>query len=814
MTLSCTIQGNPVSIIVGSFSASYVLNNRPTASLSVYYETTPAGDEGDEVVVTRTSDSATLFAGRITLVRISVDEAGNKFASYSLSGHEVLADRRIVAEVYINRSAGYIVKDLIDKYLSADGITEGTIDDGITIPRAVFGYQQLSDVLRVLAEANGYIWYIDTAKALHFTERDLLTAPYAIDEAVAGDRPIRALRYDKSLTQYRNRQFIQYNELTSVRTESFTGDGSTQTFGVEFPIALKPAINVNGIAQTVGIAAVSDNTQWYWSKGENTVTQQLSDKPMTVDGRIANTSVSIDVPYLRSIRAKGNYTVATYVQTGTANCGLVLFRTTGDSLEVMQTIPFTLDNTFGIFDGWWIDDTHYVVQYYEQTPNTTTQDVYERLGDVLRSTVVTATLDNVFLSQKPSNGRHTVATKNTITDFDLLLYTFDLSAGTLTQTGIVNYDSSYSVPTIVVDGYYAVWLQNNLTSSNAARLGLLKIDVENDTWTQVDTIDLADPYKNLSSRIIIIGNYVFVFIFGIAGQIHFKIYKIDTATDELVFVRDWSAPSWLQALTPAVDSIDNYGNRIIVYGSFSGGDIAVITFDDEAEDLNVTAYLENEINGNISLSDAGFGVYDRVASGDDAVRMFRFVPDVLDVTYQGSFRNVTQIDEFTEQADRVNVEGGTGIYESFQSALSVDGEAAAIDLAQSVLSRYGTIPRIVTFETQTQGYDTGQIIDINWPSIGIIDEKFLIESLNVRDDSGSALWYQIRCISGIDVGNWQEFWRSLRDDGQRYDFGGADILPKVAAVQDMVMAVDEVTTASAAVQTDWDEGNWDQMEWQ
>src|SRR5690606_27161018 len=124
---------------------------------------------------------------------------------------EVLADRRLGVEVYNNRSAGYIVADLLDKYLASEGVTAGTIAEGVTIPSARFGYKPISDVLRGLAEASGMVWYIDYDKALHFVERDFAPAPWSVDE----NSPVRGVSVSRSLSQYRNRQLVAYDELTA-----------------------------------------------------------------------------------------------------------------------------------------------------------------------------------------------------------------------------------------------------------------------------------------------------------------------------------------------------------------------------------------------------------------------------------------------------------------------------------------------------------------------------------------------------------------------------------------------------------------------
>jgi hypothetical protein len=810
--LFCTIDGVSRPIKIGTFTASETLNNRPTCAFSVNYDSVLPGDEGDEVIITRSSDGEKVFAGRVVSIRHSTDESRNyKTASFTCGGYEVLADRRQVAEVYINRTAGFIVNDLVSKYLAADGITVGTIQSGVNVPRAVFGYQQLSQVLRQLAEASGYVWYIDYDKALYFVERDFANAPFDIDGDTAGERPVRAVNAEASLTQYRNRQYIRYNELTAVRTERFAGDGERQTFTVEFPIANKPTVAVNGFAQTVGIGGLEEGKDWYWGKGSNEITQDLLDTALGTEGTVAKVADGVDVPFLFEIRASGNYAIATYHETGTLNRGVKMFRLTSSSIDEVFTLPIVTDTILiGVIANW-IDENYILVQYYNETPNEFTQEVFKREGDILISTGATMNRPSIF--KMVSNGRNIVAVRSTSGSNDTLLFTWNQATNNVSQTDSIAYDTDYVAPEIAISGQYLVQLKAKTSSTLASRIELIKIDTVANTFSVVDYIDQTGSF--FTGRVAVIGNYVFVLSpqLSLAAPVSFYIYRIDTSADTLTFLEQWQLPSEANANTLSLQYLQTYGNNLVAVGAFSGGDLVVLKFDPATETLTLSYILRDDINGEVSISQSGFGVYDRVAVGDDTIRLFRFAPDILEVTYQGTFPNVAQVDDFTEQAARQTAEGGTGLYEAFQNAADIDGEPQAVDVAQAILERYGRIPRTFTFETLRTGLATGQIIDINWPSVGITEPEMLIERIDTRDEGGKLLWYRARCISGRDIGNWQEFWRTLRPD-QRFDFGGSDILPVTRTVQDHVTLADDVTAATLAAETNWDEGNWDQMEWQ
>jgi hypothetical protein len=821
MTLSCTIQGNPVPIIAGSFNATYTIGNRPTGSVRVYYDgATVPGDEGDEIIITRIADSVKVFAGRITSLTVSVDEVGNKFATFRLGGHEVIADRRLVGEVYFNRSAGYIVNDIITKYLAPDGITAGTVDAGAVIPRAVFGYMMASDVLRNLAEANGFIWYIDREKALHFTERDAVTAPNGIDETTAGERSIRGLALERSLTQYRNRQLVQYNELTAVRTERFAGDGETKTWSVEFPVANTPTVEVNGIGQTVGIAGVDPDgsADFYWSKGTNSIGQDFLSAAL--DGLIVDITESTELyqftpPNIPLTLISGLHVWNDYLVVGLSdtNGGYVLYKRNGTAWDQV--------NNLNVFTGRRVQRIvgfgSYFVGYEYYSTDAVDVRVYQIVGDGISylDDIVTGGTAFTVAIYRGALGRHIGYDEGSL--FRNLVVNVVADDGSVTTATNTNSGQTDDYRYFV--GYhmgYMFILDNASVGFSGATLRQLAITANDYAITSNPTNLTGTFDRGFAST------EGYAFIRTTAG---IEWYKRTGASATLTKLTTLAAPSgytfantyisgdrwtdldvyddWLLVpvnespyllawrINRTTDTLDYYGAVDLglteaprFLNSYAGGAFAAV-------------YNDTEIGG----------VYTAIQANDATTQ-----PDVLAITYQGTFPNVTEINDFDEQAARIAVEGGTGIYEAFQSSSDTESEPNAIDIAQAILARYGRIPRVVSFETQAP-FDDGAIITINWPSLGITNEEFLIERVTIRDEKATALWYALRCISGRDIGNWQEFWRSIRPTSS-YDFGGSDTLPKSAAVSDMVMLEDEVTAISAATETNWDEGNWDEMEWQ
>jgi hypothetical protein len=216
-----------------------------------------------------------------------IDRPASKYLSLASNAkiHQIsctdwhnIGDRRIIAKIYTNTLAGNIVKDFITNYLAAEGVTAGTIQDGEIVSEAVFNYVTITRALDSLAELTGFEYYFDEKKALHFFHR----ATNYNDTVITETSDVKNLQVEPVAEEYRNRQFIRAGmDTTDPQTETAKGDGSTKIFPVAYPLSKVPTVKVNGITQTVGIRGVETGKQWYWSKGDNTISQDDSGTPLT-----------------------------------------------------------------------------------------------------------------------------------------------------------------------------------------------------------------------------------------------------------------------------------------------------------------------------------------------------------------------------------------------------------------------------------------------------------------------------------------------------------------------------------------------------
>ncbi len=210
-----------------------------------------------------------------------------------------LADRYLVAEAYSNVTAGYVVNDIMTKYLAVNGITAGTISDGVTLSVAKFNRRgNVAQTYDELAELCGFIWYIDFDKTLHFKARTSELAGFNVTDT----SPILNIDVRQDRSRYRNRQYIRGGTTPTdsaivAESPSPKPDGVARTFVTRFPISEKPVIRVNSVAvdpNDIGVNGLDGTVtplKWYWSSGTNTITQDEAET-------VLSTSDTIEIDYI------------------------------------------------------------------------------------------------------------------------------------------------------------------------------------------------------------------------------------------------------------------------------------------------------------------------------------------------------------------------------------------------------------------------------------------------------------------------------------------------------------------------------------
>ncbi|MBX5477383.1 MAG: hypothetical protein IRZ18_09725, partial [Clostridia bacterium] len=266
-----------------SLRITEAIEERSTCEFVVWDEAGSMHFTKGQPVRVETDDGALAFAGFVNDVTEQKLAPGDYRLWHTVRCVDMhyLADKRIVSESYTDTTAGDIVRDLIAKYLGAEGVqaTAESVQEGPTIHSTVLNYVPASQALDALAQAAGFTWWIGYDRVLWFCDRTAVQAPYAADNSIARRGSV-TLQVTADL--YRNRQYVRGGQaVTDPQTEVRVGDGSTRSFALGFPLAEEPTILVNGQPQTVGIKGVDTGRQWFWNKGDAVITQDDSVPPLT-----------------------------------------------------------------------------------------------------------------------------------------------------------------------------------------------------------------------------------------------------------------------------------------------------------------------------------------------------------------------------------------------------------------------------------------------------------------------------------------------------------------------------------------------------
>lgn len=215
---------------------------------------------GQSVLVDR--NSVTVFGG--VILRVSERLRSPFIIDYRVecADYSQYLKRRLVTERYTNTTVAAIIDDLVANYTAvADGITSVNASSSFPIGSISFNRITVAECLEKLAKATQHVWYVDYAKDIHFFPRNTELAPFEITDT-AGNHIYESLEITEDLSQVRNSVLVQGGEIvsTSTRTEEFNGDGTIDTFRLANKFNVEPTVTVGGVAQTVGIEFIDDDT--------------------------------------------------------------------------------------------------------------------------------------------------------------------------------------------------------------------------------------------------------------------------------------------------------------------------------------------------------------------------------------------------------------------------------------------------------------------------------------------------------------------------------------------------------------------------
>ena len=229
-----------------SLSITETLGSRSTCGFQIFDSTGALSCAvGSEVIVK--IDGETVFSGTIEKTdkrfpSMDYSDTNMYMAIRCVDWNQVL-DRKLVSRVYRaeNQSFGTIVREIVREFLAEEGIVAGQIMNGSETDYISFQFETVTSCLQTMADAVGYVFYVDYNKQLHFRDRIDVAAPF---DLTASSPNFRNITVSESRTRYRNRQYLRGGMEASPlrRTETFAGNNADRTFTMSQPVGGEPEV--------------------------------------------------------------------------------------------------------------------------------------------------------------------------------------------------------------------------------------------------------------------------------------------------------------------------------------------------------------------------------------------------------------------------------------------------------------------------------------------------------------------------------------------------------------------------------------------
>jgi hypothetical protein len=258
---------------------------------------------GSEIEVS--DDGVNIFAGVIVQVEEEIEGALLKYSVQAKDWTHYL-DMVVINEKYQDKTINEIISHINTNYLT--GFTINNVDCAVLIKSITFNRLPASRCFQILAEQVNYNWYIDYEKDIHFFTKNTELSPFNLTDT-NGKYVFSSLRIKEDLTQMKNRVFIRGGEYVgNSRTENFAGDGAKTAFALGYKFSDRPTVEVNSVAQNVGIDYLNDDADYdvMWNFNEKYL--RLVNAP--ADGASIEVSGTPLIPII--VQAQDDVSIAEY----------------------------------------------------------------------------------------------------------------------------------------------------------------------------------------------------------------------------------------------------------------------------------------------------------------------------------------------------------------------------------------------------------------------------------------------------------------------------------------------------------------------
>ena len=270
--------GITLSLEAEAFTVTHEIDGRSTAGMTIKDATdSMTFSERQQIIYSDLDDNAE-FAGVVSSCQeIRIPGTDYVFHTIDAVDYTAILDWRIANDAYettdlVPLYAGNAVQAMMTEYLADEGISAGTIETGPELTQIVISEKTLREAYDKIAEACGFVWYIDYDMKLYFYDRTKYPADWNITD---GDDIIsESFTVTRSNPLYRNTENILggWVETDVEQTENFMGDGTTKTFPMAYQVNRIDTVTVNGATQTVGEKGAAGTYQFLYSIGSETVT--------------------------------------------------------------------------------------------------------------------------------------------------------------------------------------------------------------------------------------------------------------------------------------------------------------------------------------------------------------------------------------------------------------------------------------------------------------------------------------------------------------------------------------------------------------
>lgn len=243
----------------------------------------------DEVVIEMGYNTplVEVFRGKVTKPQKNFGDDGSKV---NISGQDFgqILQARKAAEVYLDDSVQFILKDLINKYAS-ELDPSGIQGPGVTIKSKRIAYDSIFDVIEEFADRFNYQFYVDNDKVVHFEPKGFDASDHVFKEG----EQILDFETQPNKEKLINEAIIFGGSQNVKEQEKKSGDGSKTVFTTTFK-PHDPDVFVDGNHLQGGVAGTN-------SLGESDYLYDTDKKEFEFDVAPSDGVENIEIRYSRTI---------------------------------------------------------------------------------------------------------------------------------------------------------------------------------------------------------------------------------------------------------------------------------------------------------------------------------------------------------------------------------------------------------------------------------------------------------------------------------------------------------------------------------